>query len=49
MNLQMHMSGKFSGQVQNQQNMMQNSGIQHSTHNMEPDLVKARRFIQARM
>nr|GEU76674.1 histone acetyltransferase HAC1-like isoform X1 [Tanacetum cinerariifolium] len=49
MNLQTHMSGQFSGQVPNQQNMMQNSGVQRSILNMEPGLVKARRFIQERI
>ncbi|XP_024973121.1 histone acetyltransferase HAC1-like isoform X2 [Cynara cardunculus var. scolymus] len=60
MNLHTHMSGQFSGQVPNQvgtslpaiprqQNMMQNSGGQHNTLNMEPGFVKARRFIQERI
>lgn len=60
MNLQTHMSGQFSGQVPNQagtslptmshqQNMMQNVGGQRNTLNMEPEFLKARRFIQEKM
>ncbi|KAL8230991.1 hypothetical protein R6Q57_000769 [Mikania cordata] len=60
MNLQTHMSGQFSGQVPNQtgtsmfsvphqQTIMQSSGGQHSTFNMEPDFATSRRFIQDRI
>ncbi|KAK9066804.1 hypothetical protein SSX86_014127 [Deinandra increscens subsp. villosa] len=60
MNLQTHMSGQFSGQVPSQsgtsmsavphqQTIMQSSGGQRSTLNMDPSLVKVRRFIQDRI
>ncbi|XP_076953695.1 histone acetyltransferase HAC1-like [Bidens hawaiensis] len=60
MNLPTHMSGQFSGQVPNQsgtsmstvphqQNIMQGSGGQHSTLNMEPGLVSARRYIKEKI
>ncbi|KAM0063020.1 putative histone acetyltransferase chromatin regulator PHD family [Helianthus debilis subsp. tardiflorus] len=60
MNLPTHMSGQFSGQVPNQsgtslsavphqQNIMQNSGGQRNTLNMEPGLANVRRFIQEKI
>ncbi|KAJ0535813.1 putative histone acetyltransferase chromatin regulator PHD family [Helianthus annuus] len=60
MNLHSHMSGQFSGQVPNQpgtsmsavphqQTIMQSSGGQRGTVNMEPGLIKARRYIQDRI
>ncbi|KAI3726595.1 hypothetical protein L1987_66393 [Smallanthus sonchifolius] len=60
MNLQTHMSGQFSGQVPNQsgtsmsavphqQTIMQSSGGQRSTLNMEPGIGKVRRYIHDRI
>ncbi|KAK1433395.1 hypothetical protein QVD17_10305 [Tagetes erecta] len=60
MNLDTHMSDQFSGQVPNQsgpsmsamphqQTIMQSSGGQRSTLNMEPGLAKVRRNIQNRI
>ncbi|KAI3785391.1 hypothetical protein L1987_44509 [Smallanthus sonchifolius] len=60
MNLETHMSGQFSGQVPNQsgtsmsavphqQTIMQSSGGQRSTLNMEPGLGKVRRYIHDRI
>ncbi|KAI7724414.1 hypothetical protein M8C21_016865, partial [Ambrosia artemisiifolia] len=60
MNLPTHITGQFSGQVPNQsgtslsavphqQNIMQSSGGQRSTLNMEPGFGNARRFIQEKI